>query len=315
MITGLIMLRDLNQFQDQFDAAGIEPVPWPVNQFLTQDDLLPIIDQFDGVIAGDDQFTEPVLQAGIPRLKVISKWGVGLDSIDLAAAKRLGIKVYNSPGAFGDAVAEAALGYMLMLSRDLHLVDRAVRQGQWPKPQGEGLQGRVLGLIGFGAIGRATAGRALGFGMEILANDVRMAEMSPVDGVRFTGFDDVLTQADFLCLTCNLTPENRGMIEVKALAQMKSTAYLLNMARGPLVDEPALIKALQEQTVAGAALDVYETEPLPVESPLTRLENVVLGSHNANNLRSANEYVNRNTIRNLLLGLGLLNTEEQRFMD
>jgi len=285
-------------------AADIEPVPYLVEQFLTEEQLLPIIGQFDGVIAGDDQFTERVLLAGLPRLKVISKWGVGLDSINLEAADRLGIRVYNSPGAFGEAVAEVATGYMLMLSRKLHMVDREVRKGNWPKLEGEGLRGKILGIVGFGSIGRATATRALAFGLEILAADVRMAEMKPMPGVRFASLDEVLVRADYLCLSCNLTSENRGMIGERELAKMKPTAYLLNVARGALVDEDALLRALQDRTIAGAALDVYETEPLPVGHPFTWIENVILGSHNANNTRAANQRVNQSTIRNLLVGLG-----------
>ncbi len=304
LITNLIMQRDIEQFRSQLAAAGIEPVLLPVKQFLTEAELLPIIGQFDGVIAGDDQFTRRVLRAGLPRLKVISKWGVGLDSIDLKAAKRLGIQVYNSPGAFGEAVAEVAIGYMLMLSRQLHIVDKEVRRGNWPKPEGEGLGEKALSLVGFGSIGRAITTRALAFGMIIKVTDIRITEMEPVAGVRFTSFDEVLTEADFLCLCCNLTPENKGLIGEQELTKMKPTAYLLNMARGALVDETALIHALRTKMIAGAALDVYEIEPLPAEHPFTQMENVILGSHNANNLRKANEYVNHNSIRNLLVGLG-----------
>ena len=257
------------------------------------------------MIAGDDQLTARVLEASQPRLRVISKWGVGLDSIDLEAARRLGIQVYNSPGAFGDAVGETALGYMLMLARHLGRVDRAVRRGEWPKPEGEGLGGKVLGIIGFGAIGQAIARRAIAFDMTILASDVRAAELAPTapPGTTFASLEEVVESADYLCLACNLTAENRHLIGADALSRMKPTSYLVNVARGPLIDESALVEALLAGRIAGAALDVFETEPLPTGSPLARLENVVLGSHNANNLRSANDAVNRNSIANLLAGL------------
>lgn len=303
LITNLIMQRDIEQFRSQLAEANIEPVSYPVKQFLTEAELLPIIHQFDGVIAGDDQFTETVLKAGLPRLKVISKWGVGLDSIDLQAAKRLGIQVYNSPGAFGEAVAEVALGYLVILSRHLHIIDREVRQGNWLKLEGEGLKDKTLGIVGFGAIGRATAVRALAFGMKIIAYDVQMSKMASVKGVEFAHFEKVLKEADYFCLCCNLTDDNRGLIGEVELAQMKSTAYLINMARGGLVKEKELINALQVKTIAGAALDVYEDEPISVENLLTQMDNVILGSHNANNLRQANQYVNQNSIQNLLLGL------------
>ncbi len=303
LITNLIMQRDIEQFRSQLAEANIEAVSYPVKQFLTEGELLPIINQFDGVIAGDDQFTETVLKAGLPRLKVISKWGVGLDSIDLDAAKKLGIEVYNSPGAFGEAVAEVAVGYLLMLSRHLHIIDREVRQGNWLKLEGEGLKDKIVGVVGFGSIGRATAARALAFGMKIIAYDVQMSQMPSVPGVEFVNFERVVKESDYLCLCCNLTDENRGLIGKAEISQMKSTAYLVNMARGGLINESELIEALQTKTIAGAALDVYNTEPLGVENLLTQMDNVILGSHNANNLKQANQYVNQNSIQNLLMGL------------
>ena len=303
LVTNLIMQRDLEEFRSLLRENDIEAVPHAVTQFLKEAELLPIIGQFDGVLAGDDQFTARVLRAGLPRLKVISKWGVGLDSIDLEAAKELGIRVFNTPGAFGDAVAEVALGYLLMLSRKLHLIDRQVRGGCWPKLEGEGLGGKVLGLAGFGAVGKATARRALAFGMEALATDPYVNADNPEEGVSRVSFDELVSRADYLCLCCNLTPENRGMVGEREFSKMKRSAYLINVARGALVDEQALIRALQEKAIAGAALDVYETEPLPSQHPFTRIESVILGSHNANNLKSANDYVNRVSMENLLTGL------------
>ncbi len=303
LVSSLLMVREQERFGPELRAAGLDPDFKEAGQFLTEEELLPLIGSYDGMIAGDDEITERVLRAGLPRLKVISKWGVGLDSIDCEAAARLGIPVYNSPGAFGEAVAEVAIGYLLMLTRKLHLVDRAVRRGDWPKPLGEGMRGKVLGIVGLGAIGRALADRALAFGLKILATDVRAAEMRPPAGVRFVAFEELLRSADYLCLSCNLTPETRGLLGPAELALMQPGAYVLNLARGALVDQDALVQALAESRLAGAALDVYVEEPLPPGHPLTRMEQVVLGSHNANNLAEANEQVHRNTVRNLLRGL------------
>jgi D-3-phosphoglycerate dehydrogenase len=303
LVTNLIIQRDLEQFKPLLKRAGIETFSYPVKQFLKEEELLPIINQYDGIIAGDDEYTERVLKRGLPRLKVISKWGVGLDSINLEAAKRLGIKVYNSPGAFGSAVAEVAIGYILMLSRKLHLIDREVRKGKWPKTESEGMNNKVLGIVGFGSIGRETARRALGFGMKILAYDILMEKMQPLRGASFSSFDEILEKSDYLCLSCNLTSDNKGMIGKEELGKMKATAYLVNVSRGGLVDEGALMNALEKNRIAGAALDVYETEPIKKGHPFTKMENVILGSHNANNLRSSNEYVSRNTIKNLIEGL------------
>ncbi len=303
LVTSLLMVQQRERFERELRAEGLQPDFVKASQFLREDELLPIIASYDGMIAGDDQLTERVLRVALPRLRVISKWGVGLDSIDCEAAERLGIPVYNSPGAFGQAVADVAIGYLLMLTRKLHLVDRAVRAGEWPKPVGEGLRGRILGLVGLGAIGGAVAERALAFGLDVRASDPRAAEIEAPAGVRFVAFEELVSEADHLCLTCNLTPQTLGLVGESELARMKPSAYLINVARGGLVDQDALVRALEEGRLAGAALDVYAEEPLPPEHPLTRMEQVVLGSHNANNLAEANEEVHRNTVRNLLRGL------------
>jgi D-3-phosphoglycerate dehydrogenase len=305
LVTNLMMQRDIHLFTGQLQTQEIELQTYPVRQFLTEEELLPIVGDYDGMIAGDDQLTARVLEASQPRLKVISKWGVGLDAIDLKAAERLGIQVFNSPGAFGDAVAEVCLGYLLMLGQHLHRIDSEVRRGNWIKPEGEGLLNKTLGIVGLGAIGSGIARRAMPFGMRMLAYDVRMAEMTAPEGVEFVDLEQLLAEADYLCLACNLTPENRRMINADALDRMKPTACLVNVGRGSLVDEPALIAALELGKIAGAALDVYETEPLPPGHILTTLPNVILGSHNASNHRSSNEAVNRNSIRNLLRGFGI----------
>ncbi len=304
LVSNLIMTRDIDRFRPELEAAGVEAVKADVRQFLTEAELLPIIADFDGVLAGDDQFTERVLRAGLPRLKVISKWGVGLDSIDLEAAKRLGVQVFNSPGAFGDAVAELAIAYMVMLDRKACVIDREVRAGKWPKYEGQGLLGKTLGVIGHGSIGRGITARAAAFGMRVLACDPCPGACE-CSGVESCCFDDVVTGADYVVLACNLTAENRHCMDMAQFKRMRPGARLLNVSRGPLVNEADLIEALRQGIVAGAALDVFETEPVSPDNPLTGMDNVVLGSHNANNVSSANDYVNRNTIANLLRGLGL----------
>lgn len=304
LVTNRIMQRDAERFAEELRAAGVELELYPVEQFLREAELLPMIGNYDGMIAGDDELTARVLEASQPRLKVISKWGVGLDSIDLAAAERLGIAVFNTPGAFGEAVAEVGVGYLLMLSRHLHTIDRAVRRGDWPKLEGEGLADKTLGVVGFGAIGRTLAERAQAFGMHVIAQDVRAEALDPPEGGRFADMQTLLRESDYIALCCNLTAENRHLIDAAAIERMKPGACLVNLARGPLVDESALIEALQSGALGGAALDVYETEPLPVGHPLTQMDHVVLGSHNANNLKRANDHVNRNTIDNVLRVLG-----------
>jgi D-3-phosphoglycerate dehydrogenase len=304
LVSNLMMLKERPRFESAIAAKGWVPTFVEVDQFLSEEQCLRYAGQFDAWLAGDDRITRKVLLAFLPRLKGIAKWGTGIDSIDLAAARELQVPVLNSPGAFSEAVSEVALGYMLMLTRHLLEVDQAVRRGDWPKPCGLGLYGRVCGLIGFGAIGQGIARRAKACGMSILAYDPPLranggVKDGPLADTVFVELDRLVAESDMVCLACNLTPESRHIISEKQLKAMKKDAILVNVARGPLVDEGALITALTELGIAGAGLDVFEAEPLAADSPLRRLRNVVLGSHNANNLHSAVEYVHSNTMNNL----------------
>lgn len=299
LVSNIMMLKERARFDAEIRAMGAEPVWATVHQYLSEEECLAYAGQIDGWLAGDDRISETVLKGFLPRLRGIAKWGTGIDSIDLAAAKRLGVPVMNTPGAFADAVSEVALGYMLMLSRHLASVDRQVRDGLWPKPVGFGLAGRVLGMIGFGAIGQGIAVRAQACKMDVIAYDPLMAHIGMHNGVRFVALDNLLSASDIVCLACNLTPDNVHLVGAEELKAMKTSAVLVNVARGPLVDESALIEALQTGQIAGAGLDVYESEPVPAGSPLLEMDNVVLGSHNANNLLSAVEYVHANTMKNI----------------
>ena len=306
LVSNIMMLAERERFDAEIRGMGYEPI-WPdVSQFLDEAACLDWAGEIDGWLAGDDQITRAVLEKAAPRLKVISKWGTGVDSIDRAAAAAIGVPICNSPGAFADAVAEVALGYMLSLRRSLVAVDRAVRGGAWPKPRGLELRGSTLGVIGFGAIGRRIGDFASGFGMRVIysdpfvdgAVDMRVGDVVVGQAAKATP-EALAAEADIVCLACNLTPENRGLVDAAFLAQMRPTALLVNVARGPIVDEPALIAALREGRIAGAGLDVFAIEPVSTSNPLLAMENVVVGSHNANNGAAAVEAVHRNTLANL----------------
>ena len=310
LVSNLMMLKERPRFEAEIAARGWEPWFVDVDQYLSEEQCLELAGQFDGWLAGDDAITRRVLEACLPRLRGISKWGTGIDSIDLDAAKALGLPVRNSPGAFSEAVSEVALGYMLILSRHLLEIDRQVHAGQWPKPMGLGLYGRTCGIIGFGAIGQGIARRAAGCGMITLANDAMIAPGQSIHGTPLITLEELLAQSDIVALACNLTRENRHLINARRIAQMKPGALLINVARGPVVDEAALVEALTCARLGGAGLDVFEVEPLPMESPLRQFQNVVLGSHNANNLQSAVEAVHVNTMANLA---GILERGGQQF--
>ncbi len=288
--------------------AGVEwdcpPIP---GQQFSAEQLIPIIGNYDAMIAGDDYVTAEVLRAGLPRLKTVAKWGIGVDGIDLAAAADLGIAVTNTPGMFDDEVADVAFGYVLSLFRGLHQIDRAVRAGNWTKIEGHTPRGHILGIVGLGGTGRAMAVRGQAVGFEVIGSEpvAANAEQAAAMGVRVTSVDDVFSESDVVSLHCPLTPETRRLVSAQMLARMKPGAYLVNVARGPVVDEAALIAALERGHLAGAALDVFEVEPLPADSPLRRFDNVILGAHNGSNTAEAVARTSRQAVHNALTSLGL----------
>jgi len=291
LVSNIMMLKEKARFDAELTRRGYSPVWVDVEQFLTESRCLELVGDIDGWLAGDDQITRTVLDKALPRLKVIAKWGTGIDSIDLGAARDLGVPVLNAPGAFADAVAECAIGLTLMVTRNLGMIDRAIRAGQWPKPQGVELRDSSLGMIGYGAIGRRIGEFAAGLGMRVIHHDPFVAGSRPVR--------EVIADADVLCLACALTPENRHLINAETLKIMKRDAVLINVARGPLVDTDALVAALAEGRIAGAGLDVFEHEPLPADHRLLQMDNVALSSHNANNGVNAVEAVHARTLENL----------------
>jgi D-3-phosphoglycerate dehydrogenase len=306
LVTNIMMLNERERFDREIRDRGYFPVWATVEQYLSEAQCLDLVGDIDGWLAGDDRITRLVLERALPRLKVISKWGTGIDSIDLEAARDLGVPVKNSPAAFAGAVAEVALYFMLSLGRQLVEVDRGVRAGHWPKPQGQELHGRTLGLIGFGAIGRRIGELALAFGMKVIFYDPFVTAETPLGGsvAHPRSVEALAAESDYLCLACSYNKGNHHIVNDALLQKMKPGAFVINVARGPLVDQQALVAALQQGRVAGAGLDVFEIEPLPANDPLMAMSNVILGSHNANNGRAAVEHVHLNTLNNLTAVLG-----------
>jgi D-3-phosphoglycerate dehydrogenase / 2-oxoglutarate reductase len=275
-----------------------------VLQQPTEEDLLPLIGDFDGMIAGDDPLSRRVL-AEAKRMRVISKWGVGTDGIDLQAARELGIVVTNTPGVFGDEVADVALGYVVMLARQLHRIDASVRTGGWLKHEGISLSGKVLGIAGFGSIGQAVSVRGSGFGMRVVAHDVAKtaSEAAERTNVELRSRDGLFADSDFLVLCSPLTAETVHMANEDTLGLMTHGSFIVNVARGALVHEAALVQALDSGRVAAAALDVFEDEPLPPTSQLRRYEQCVFGTHNSSNTREGVLRASGRAVENLLKGL------------
>jgi D-3-phosphoglycerate dehydrogenase len=306
LVTCPPMLHTLDHCRDRFAAEGWQVTAPAVTQQLTEAELCEIIADHDGVIAGDDPFTARVLETGRRgRLKALSKWGIGVDAIDLDAARRLGILTSNTPNAFGDEVADVVLGYTVLMARQLHRIDAAIRRGEWLKIRGQSLRGKVAGVIGVGSIGKATATRLRAMGMSLLGFDVATlpSELVTESGLQQVDLATLLGQSDLVVLTCALTAENRYLINEKTLSQIKHGAMIINVARGPLIQETALLAALADGRVSAAALDVFENEPLRADHPLTRFPQVILGSHNSSNTQEAVLRVNQLAIDHLVRDL------------
>jgi D-3-phosphoglycerate dehydrogenase len=301
------MLPLLDRFRPVLERYGLELITPVVRERLEEDEILKYAGQIDGAICGDDRYTARVMEACLPRLKVISKWGTGIDSIDSAAASRLGIQVCRTPDAFTLPVTDSVFGYILAFTRRHPWMDRAMKSGKWEKVPGKALHECTLGIIGVGTIGKVVARRARAFGMTVLGNDI--IDINQVfiaeSGIQMTDLDTLLKTSDFVSVNCDLNPTSHHLITTRTLNLMRPNAVLINTARGPIVNETALVAALQTGTIAGAALDVFEVEPLPADSPLMKMDNVMLAPHNANSSPTAWERVHWNTIRNLLSGLGI----------
>lgn len=299
LLTNLMMLAEEERFVAILEEKGFNVIVKRPPQFFKEDACLDMVGDIDGWLAGDDVITADVMDKALPRLKVISKWGTGLDSIDLDAARDRDLPVLNTPAAFQDAVAEVALGYMIELARNVVRTDSHIREGQWPKTPSLGLMGQSLGVIGFGAIGQGIAKRAAAFNMDVNFYDPYFNGHAELPFQHYDSLEDMLQASRFVCLACNMSPENYHLMNEKTLGLMPQGSYLINVARGPLVKEEALIDQMNAGRIHGAGLDVFEVEPLPATSPLREMGNVILGSHNANNVTSVVEAVHANTLSNL----------------
>ncbi len=279
LITARSFRKTPGRHQDILREAGYELIESPHDRPLTAAEIAPLLADVDAAILGLDEVTAESV-AGASRLRVISRYGVGVDSIDIAAMTARGIVVTVTPGANSVAVAELTMGLILAVARHIPYADREVRQGHWGRKTGVELSGSTLGLIGLGRIGRDVARRAYAFGMTIGYYDPFPPPPEAMTGfqARARSLDELLAESDFVSLHLPLTEETRNLIDARALARMKPTACLINTARGGLVDEQALYEALAGGRLAGAAFDAFAQEP-PGDSPLLKLDNFVASPH------------------------------------
>jgi D-3-phosphoglycerate dehydrogenase len=262
-------------------AAGFEvdTVPTEVDLRKEPHRVVEQVQGYDAVLAGAEIYSREVLQQ-LPDLKVISRYGVGFDAVDLAAADAQNIVVTITPGVNHHSVAEQAFALLMGIARMTRTQDRAVRSGEWERELTPRVWGSTIGIVGLGRIGQAVATRAIGMGMHVLAYDpFPNEEFAKTHQIKLLSLEELLKQSDYVTLHLPVTPETIDIINRDTLALMKPGSVLINTARGGLIDENALVEALESGHLRGAGLDVFKKEPLPVESPLIKLENVLLSCH------------------------------------
>jgi D-3-phosphoglycerate dehydrogenase len=279
LITGHTFRRVPGGHEQRLVDAGCELISSPYQRGATEEELIPLVRDVDAVLATTDAFTRRVFAAA-NRLKIVARFGVGYDAIDCDAAAEHGVWVTITPGTNELSVADHTLALILALARRLVPEVNATKAGDWARPIGTELGGLTLGLIGFGRIGRQVALRARAFGMALLVYDLFQDEQAAAEvGARYVPLDDLLAGADFVSLHAPATPQTHDLINAETLARMKPSAYLVNTARGELVNEADLAAALRAGQIAGAALDVFKQEPPPKDHPLLALPNVIATSH------------------------------------
>ncbi len=279
------MLRQIENFRKTFEQNGIEIITPEVVQVLSEEELIKIVPYVDGWIIGDDPATKKVFtEAKKGKLKAAVKWGVGVDNVDFVACKELNIPISNTPNMFGGEVADLAIGYLVGLARESYFIDREVRKGNWVKPSGISISGKTIAVIGLGDIGRQTVNRLKGFNVKILGYDPYINNsLDELRDVHLLPLDDIFMQSDFIILTCALTESSKHLINTTSIAKMKDGVRLINVSRGPLINENDLINGLLSGKVHSAALDVFEVEPLPINSEMLKLDKCIFGTHNGSN--------------------------------
>jgi len=305
LVTAHHLVPFFGEFKELLTRAAFQIHLAPTDHRLAEDELVSLVHGMNAIVCGDDPITVPVIDAA-PTLQVICKWGTGLDSIDVAAARQRGIAVLNTPGAFTRPVTETTLAYILYFARSLGVNDKAVRRGDWIAGPSRALEECVLGVIGVGHIGESVLRRAISLGIDCLAYDTDLTKKNVCDdiGVEFCDFETLLRRSDFVTLHCPLTPSSRHIIDRASLARMKASSVIVNTSRGALIDQNALIDALHAGQIAGAALDVFEVEPLSQGNPLMNMENVLLSPHAANHSPAYHKMISKRTIEMLLEAFG-----------
>jgi D-3-phosphoglycerate dehydrogenase len=309
----LITPRSFEHIKDKFlellKDAEIEVVMNPYGRVIKEDEMMELVKDMDGIIVGIDLITKRVID-NASKLKVISKYGVGVDNIDLESAKERNIVVTNTPNANSNAVAELTVGLIISVLRNIPLSDRRVREKKWDRFIGYELYGKTLGVIGTGSIGKRVIKLLRGFDLNILCYDkFPDYEWAEKENVKYVNFDELLKRSDIITIHIPLTEETRHLISERELSLMKRTAIIINTSRGGIINERDLYKFLKEGRIYGAGLDVLEDEP-PQNSPLIELDNVVITSHIGSHTQESIENMAFMAIDNLI---SVLKGKEPKF--
>lgn len=288
LVTCPPMLGMIDSFAPIFEKYGVEVTAPKVVQTLSVAELKDLVPKHDGWIIGDDPATRSVFEAGKQgKLKAAVKWGIGVDNVDFSACKDLDIPIINTPYMFGAEVADIAMGYVIGLARETFQIDRGIRDGNWPKPSGVSLSGKSVALVGYGDIGKNAAKRMLASDMKVVAYDPYSKPDNQILNLEHEEWPRRVEEADFIVVTCSLTESSKHMINERLLEKVKPGVRIVNVGRGPVVDQVALESALRSDRVYSAALDVFEIEPLPLNSYLRTHPRCIFGSHNASNTTDA----------------------------
>lgn len=298
LVTCPPMLGMIDEFYGPARKKGLELHAAKVTQIMSVPELIQIVPRFDGWIIGDDPATAEVFEAAkAGNLRAAVKWGVGVDNVDFAACKRLGLPIINTPGVFGREVADLAMHYVTSLARQSYTIDRGVRDGGWPKPRGHSLWSRKACVVGYGDIGRNTVKRLLAHDVTITVVDPFADPAALPDGVQLASWPNAAEGQDYLVFTAPLTSDTHHMFNVSLLDRLKPGVRVVNVGRGPVISETAIVAGLERGIVHSAALDVFEIEPLPMESPLRAYQDrLVCGSHNGSNTEDAVRHVSLKAI-------------------
>jgi D-3-phosphoglycerate dehydrogenase len=299
LVTCPPMIRQIHHYDSKFKSLGLDYHCPKFTQTMTEDELIQILPSYDGWIIGDDPATRKVFEAGKNgKLRAAVKWGVGVDNVDFVACKDLDIPITNVPGVFREEVSDVAIGYLLCLTRKLHVIDNEVKHGNWVKPCGNSLTGKKVCLVGFGDIGRCTARKLLAFNLNVYVSDPGFSVIDNkivcnynpdivvdeyLQSVHLGTLDDSISNADYIVTTCNLNKFTHHLINKNNIIMANKGVKIINVARGPIVKEEDVLELLENGHIDSVGFDVFEHEPLLNDNKLRNYSGNIFGSHNGSN--------------------------------